>query len=439
MNDSLAPKKRFFIETYGCQMNKYDSELVAGILSESGYETADNPENADLILINTCSVRDHAEKRALGRIGVLAEWKKQSSGHQLAVIGCMSQRMGAELKSYHPHIDFILGPDTYRTLPSLLGNGHTKSVHTDLNSEENYSYLNPVRETTISGWIAIMRGCDNFCTYCIVPYTRGRERSRPAQEILTELESMLEQGYQDITLLGQNVNSYRDGKIDFANLLKMCSQITPKFCLRFMTSHPKDLNNGILETMASYDNICPHLHLPFQSGSDRILQLMNRKYTRADYLRQIEKARRFIPDIALTTDILVGFPGEMENDFQDTVSLLKDVQFDDAFTYRYSTREGARAADMEDFLTDEEKLKRLDKIIQIQRKISLQKKMDMVGKNFEVLPECESKKSDDEWLGKTPTNHMVVFPKENVNIGQYVHVHIDECRGSTLRGTLLAS
>ena len=424
-----------FIETYGCQMNKADSEIITGLLVTEGYHITECQEEADVVLINTCSVRNHAEQRALGRINVLAKWKKEAPDRKLGVIGCMAQRMGEALLSEKPFIDFVIGPDEYRKLPHLIDNGQYEfRVFTKFHTKETYNNIQRGRQSGITGWVTITRGCNNYCSYCIVPYTRGRERSRRAEEILLEIAEMSEQGIMEVILLGQNVNSYEDGRNRFSDLLRMCGQVQKILRIRFMTSHPKDLSDDILDTIATEKNICPHIHLPVQSGSNRILELMNRKYTREQYLGLIEKARNRIPGVAITSDILVGFPGETETDFKATYTLMEEVRFDEAFTYRYSPRQETRAAQMEDHLTEEMRLDRLDKIIQLQRRITLQKKREMIGQCVEVLPEVLSKQSPDEWMGRTPTNHVVIFPKKNISLGQPVTVLIETCKGSTLRG-----
>lgn len=427
-----------YIETYGCQMNKYDSEVVAGMLTSKGFRITKKEEEATVLLVNTCSVRDHAEKRALGRIGTLSHWKTKNPHRKLGVIGCMAQRMGKELFTQKPFLDFIVGPDEYQKLPDLIANGHGgRCYETSLQGTENYGNIQPKRRPAISGFIAVSRGCNNFCSYCIVPYTRGREKSRPATEVLREIEQMAEEGFAEATLLGQNVNTYNDGQYDFADLLVKVSRIAEIKRIRFMTSHPKDLTVKLLDAMASHDKIAPHLHLPAQSGSNHILFQMNRGYTQEKYLGLVEKARQLIPNVAITTDMMVGFPGETETDFQDTVNLMKQVRFDDAFTYRYSPREGTKAFHMRDDVSEQKKKNRLDQIIKLQRKISLEKKKLLIGQSVEVLPEQSSKQSPNEWMGKTPNNHVVVFPKKNIRLGQPVEVLIESCEGSTLRGKIL--
>ena len=416
-------------------MNKYDSELVAGLLTSEGFRLVPEPESADVVLINTCSVREHAEKRALGRISLFGGWKNGTPHRKLGVIGCMVQRMESELVNRNPFIDFALGPDEYRRLPELIRNGSTRpSLFTSLNMTEDYEGIPPSRETSINGWISISRGCNNFCSYCIVPYTRGREHSRSASSIAEEAKMMSDRGYREITLLGQNVNTYSDGGYTFPDLLIDLCSIPHLYRIRFMTSHPKDLSNRLLEVMADEPKVCPHLHLPVQSGSDRILLLMNRGYTRSAYLERIETAREIVKNISITSDILVGFPTETEQDFQDTVDLAETVRFNEAFTYRYSPRPGTKATDIEDNLTETERLERLDRIIQVQRSITMQKKRELIGQSFEVLPETVSKKSADEWMGRTPENDVIIFPKGEARFGEPIRIRIEACRGSTLWG-----
>jgi tRNA-2-methylthio-N6-dimethylallyladenosine synthase len=428
------PSARVWIETYGCQMNKSDSELVGGILAGKGFRLTDRLEDADIAMINTCSVRSHAEQRAVGRIGVLSHWKRHAPHRQIVVLGCMAQKEKERLFD-RADIDLIVGPDGYRQLPDLLAD-HRSALLTDLNTEETYSGLRPRRSPGICGWVTIMRGCNNFCSYCIVPYTRGRERSRPADEIESEIRDMLEEGFRDITLLGQNVNSYHDGKTDFCGLLRRLSRIKGLPRLRFMTSHPKDCSSALLKVMADESVVCPHLHLPFQSGSNRILRKMNRKYTREQYIRLIEQAKNSIPDLAVTTDVMVGFPGESDRDFRDTVDLMTTLRFDDAYLYHFSPRPGTAAEKIQDFRSEHEKLHRLNEVIALQKNITREIKLKMIGKSVTVLPEETSKQSGEEWIGKTANNHMVVFPKEHACPGQLIPVRITSCRGSTLRGCI---
>ena len=426
-----------FIETYGCQMNKYDSEIAAGILDRHGFSITYDIDEADAVVINACSIREHAEQRIMGRLSMLSHWKKMHPRRKLGLIGCMAQRMKQELLAEKPSLDFVIGPDQYRNLPDILSKTTSEQFNrTSFCETENYDDIQPLRDSKISGWVAITRGCNNFCSYCIVPYTRGRERSRSLESILKEICQMIREGYREVTLLGQNVNSYHDGKNNFPDLLKKISQIDGLYRIRFMTSHPKDLSEDLLETIASEKKLCSHIHLPVQSGSNRILSMMNRKYTRENYLALIEKARSLISDVSITSDIMVGFPGETDQDFEDTIQLMTQVKFDEAFTYHYSSRKGTRAAEMEEKLSKEEKLIRLNRIIQLQRKITLEKKQRLIGNVFEVLPETENRKSSNEWMGKTDTNHVVVFPKGNSSLGCPVDVQIQECKGTTLKGRI---
>ncbi len=424
-----------FIETYGCQMNKYDSELIQSILEEAGYVFTSVPEKADVILINTCSVRAHAEERAMGRISVLLGWKRGSEKRKLGVVGCMAQRLGEELAQLKPHIDFVVGPDGYRELPQIIRDANVRPiVYTPQNREEVYQGIFPSSHSEICAWVTISRGCSNFCAYFIVPYTRRPERRRPCSEILKEIEQKLKQDVREITLLGQNVNSYRDGEIDFPRLLKQVSEMDGHFRIRFLTSHPKDISDALFEVMAASPKICPHLHLPLQSGSNRILEKMNRKYTREAYIQIVQKARKKIRDLALTSDVLVGFPGETEMDFEQTCALLEEIRFDDAFTYYFSPRKGTQAAEMEEQIPKPQRLERLKRLIELQRKITIDAKCKWIGKTVEVLVEKPSKRSSKEWMGRTPQNHVVVFSAPDVEPGDFVHVSIEALQGTTFRG-----
>jgi tRNA-2-methylthio-N6-dimethylallyladenosine synthase len=437
-NLALKKKTSVYIETYGCQMNKYDSELVSGLLIRHGYHLTDSFDKADIVMINTCSVRDHAEKRVLGRIGAMAAWKRRVPDRKLGIIGCMGQRLGSDLLKKKPYLDFIVGPDSYSDLPEILNNGFSgPCIRTRLDEKEVYDGIRPEREPGVSGWIAISRGCDNFCSYCIVPYTRGRERSRSAMDILAELKTMAEQGYREVTFLGQNVNSYHDGDADFPDLLRSAAREKGILRIRFMTSHPKDVSDRLLDAMADEAKLCPHLHLPVQSGANRILDRMHRGYTRKHVLQWIEKARKKIPHLAVTSDIMVGFPGETEAEFRQTCTLVEEVRFDEAYTYAYSPRPGTQAARWEETLSPREKSDRLAELIRIQRGITVEIKRGMVGSRFEVFVEGTSRRSDREWMGKTPANHVVVFPGESSLRGDLVRVRIEQCRGATLRGKVV--
>ncbi|NQT23721.1 tRNA (N6-isopentenyl adenosine(37)-C2)-methylthiotransferase MiaB [candidate division KSB1 bacterium] len=435
-NTTMQPS--FFIETYGCQMNKYDSELIAGLLECHGHMQTTNPDQADTIIVNTCSVRDHAEQRALGRIRSLSAWKKGKKHRRLGVIGCMSQRLGKEILASCPAVDFVLGPDEYGILPRILENGKSMPVvRTRSNDQENYSWIHPQRAPGVHGWIAIMRGCNNYCSYCIVPYTRGRERSRSAIEIISEFENMSARGFREITLLGQNVNSYQDTDHSFHDLLKQLAGIDRDIWIRFTTSHPKDISDQLLEVIANEPNVCPHLHLPVQSGSNRVLERMNRKYTKEHYLALVKKAQKKIPNLALTTDVMMGFPGETDTDFLETVHLMETVRFDDAFMYHYSPREGTKSAQMKETLSQEQKLARLNQVIELQRHITADIKSGMIGQTVDVMLESPSKQNPKEWMGKTPNNHIVVVQGKSGPSGEVIKVKIVELKGITLRGCVI--
>jgi tRNA-2-methylthio-N6-dimethylallyladenosine synthase len=434
------PKKRpsVFIETYGCQMNKCDSELISGLLKEDGCSLAESSELADVILVNTCSVREHAEKRVLGRLSALAEWKKMAPGRKLGVVGCMGQRLGADLMKKRPGVDFVVGPDRYRDLPGMVdAEEAAPRVRTGWDSGEVYENIQAERRPGTSGWVSVSRGCDNYCSYCIVPYTRGRERSRSSEKILGELAHLAGLGFREVTLLGQNVNSYSDGLIDFADLLERAAGVERLLRIRFMTSHPKDLSDKLLGVMARGGPICPHLHLPVQSGSDRVLESMNRKVTAAQISGLIKKARQTVPGLSVSSDLMVGFPGETEADFLDTCRLIEEVRFEEAYTYAYSPRTGTRAAEMPETVPAAEKSRRLARIIEIQRGITLEIKKGMIGSTVEVLPEGPSRRSKSEWMGRTPANHVVVFPNGEIRAGGVVSVRIEACKGATLWGRIV--
>lgn len=418
-------------------MNKYDSEIVAGILEQHGLQEVSSPERADVILVNTCSVREHAEQRVLGYLEQLRPLKTKRQGQRLAVIGCMAERLGERLLASKPFVDFAVGPDRYRELPHLLGLGNGLSGSRE--ELETYSDVVPSHRPGVSAWVAVMRGCDNFCAYCIVPYVRGRERSRPAENVVQEVERLAEAGYVEVTLLGQNVNSYWDGRHDFADLLRKVADVPGIRRVRFATSHPKDLSDKLIETIAAHPHICHHVHLPVQSGSDRILERMNRRYTRQSYLRLVERIRNRIPDVALTTDVIVGFPGETPEDFQLTRSLLEEVEFDGAFIFRYSVREGTAAAQMEDDVPEPEKIARLEELNRLQKKISLKRNRAYLGRWVEVLVEGPNRKRPGQWLGRTDTNKIVVFsPPAPLPAGAFVPVRVVEVTAHTLFGELRA-
>ncbi len=433
---------KLFIETYGCQMNLADSEVVASIMSMDGYEATDKITEADTIFVNTCSIRDNAEQKVINRLKYFQTLKKKNPKLVVGVLGCMAERVKEELISEHK-VDIVAGPDSYLDLPNLVGavEKGEKAINVTLSETETYREVIPSRlgSGRISGFISIMRGCNNFCSYCIVPYTRGRERSRDPQSILSELNDLKERNFKEVSLLGQNVNSYsftEDGStVDFPALLALVAEAAPDMRIRFTTSHPKDMSDEIIATMVKYDNICNHIHLPVQSGSNHILKLMNRKYTREWYLERIASIRRMIPDCGITTDLFCGFHSETEEDHQETLALMKEVVFDMAFMFKYSERPGTKAAkSLPDNISEETKIKRLTEIIDLQNKLSLESNRKDIGKTFEVLIEGFSKRSREQLFGRTPQNKVVVFPKQSFRIGQKAMVTITEASSATLIG-----
>jgi tRNA-2-methylthio-N6-dimethylallyladenosine synthase len=431
--------KKLYIETYGCQMNVADSEVVASVMQMAGYETTEELNEADAVFLNTCSVRDNAEQKIYHRLDALdAERRK---GHQmiLGVLGCMAERAQQELLEQH-HADLVAGPDAYLSLPDLIAQaelGH-KAMNIELSNTETYRDVVPQRiglGHKIGGFVSIMRGCNNFCHYCIVPYTRGRERSRDLESILREVRDLRDRGYKEVTLLGQNVNSYRTGELDFPALLRKVAEEAPSMRIRFTTSHPKDMSDETLHVIAEMPNVCKHIHLPVQSGSDRILKLMNRKYTREWYMDRVNAIRRIIPDCGLSTDIFVGYHSETEEDHQLSLSLMREVGYDSAFMFKYSERPGTYASKhLPDDVPEEEKIRRLNELIQLQTEMSaIQNKKDE-GKVFDVLVEGFSKRSREQLCGRTEQNKMVVFDKGTHHIGETVKVRITGSTSATLFG-----
>ena len=435
--------KKYYIETYGCQMNKYDSELVAGMLKEQGFQETDSSSDTDLILVNTCSVRQHAENRVLGRLDAFQLLKQKNPDLIIGVLGCMAIRLQDRLLNQKAMVNFVLGPDNYRSLPEVLaklsnGERQNRLSLAEFDNHEIYSELYPNRGTGFSAWVAIMRGCNNFCSYCIVPYLRGRERSRPADDIVAEVSKLVDERFLEVTLLGQNVNSYHDGVNDFADLIAKVAQLPGLERVRFATSHPKDLSEKLIDAMANHSKICNHLHLPVQSGSDRILNLMNRNYTRSHYLKLIDAIRDKIDNPGLFTDIIVGFPGETEQDFQDTVDLIQQVQFDGAFVFKYSPREGTAAFQYQENLTEAEKVARLQYLNQIQDAITLKKNRDLVGQVQKILVEGRSRKAKpNQYMGRTDSNKIVVFNSDNNEEGLFIKVKIIAAEGRTLFGAIV--
>jgi len=441
-------KQRLYIETYGCQMNVSDSEVVAAILQQQKYYLVRESSMADVILINTCSIRENAEQKIRHRLAALKKYKKNSNGPVIGIIGCMAERLKEKIFEEERIVDLIAGPDSYRDLPRLIHEAERgeKTANTILSFEETYADISPVRldENGVCAFISIMRGCNNLCAYCVVPYTRGRERSRDPQSILREAEEVYSIGYREITLLGQNVNSYswiddkNDVDIDFPGLLALLAGKFPDVRIRFSTSHPKDMSEKLIKTISSYHNICKGIHLPLQSGSTEVLNRMKRKYTADEYMDRIKAIRKYIPEAAVSTDIIAGFCGETEDDHQQTLDLMKKAEFDFAYMFKYSERPGTLAArKYTDDVPDDVKTKRLNEIITLQNILSLHSKKKDPGKIFEVLVEGPSKKSGENYMGRTSQNKVVVFPAEDSKPGQYVHVKIEKCTSATLIGRIV--
>ena len=436
--------KKLFIETYGCQMNFADSEVVASILKEM-YALTKEIQEADLILINTCSIRDKAEQRIHKRLKELEAYKRKNRHLQVGLLGCMAERMKEELLETEPVLDFIAGPDAYRSLPQLIAESQKgkTSFNVLLSEEETYDNIMPVRYDAngVSAFVSIMRGCNNFCAYCVVPYTRGRERSRSPKTILGEIEDLLKNNYKEVTLLGQNVNSYywkEEGQeVSFAKLMAMVAEMSPELRVRFATSHPKDISDELIETMARYDNICKCIHLPVQSGSDRMLKLMNRHYDSAWYLDRIDAIRRYMPDCSVTTDVIAGFCTETEDEHQMTLEMFRKVRYDYAYMFKFSMRPNTYAEKhLADDVPEEVKTRRLEEIIALQGQIALENNQKEVGKTFEVLVEGESHRSKEQLFGRNSQNKVIVFDRHDVQPGQYVRVKVVGCTAATLLGEL---
>ena len=431
--------RKLFVETYGCQMNVGDSEIVVSLMQREGYVYTDRIEQADVILINTCSIRDNAEQRIWGRLNELKRYRKARPGLIVGILGCMAERLREQLLEGPWGVDVVAGPDAYRDLPRLVREAEAggKGGNVLLSTEETYAEIAPVRldRNGVSAFVAIMRGCNNFCSYCVVPYTRGRERSRDAATIVAEAQSLFDNGYREVTLLGQNVNSYRAGEVDFPELLRRVASISPLLRVRFATSHPKDMSDRLLETMASMPNICRAIHLPAQSGATSMLERMNRKYTREWYLDRIAAIRRYMPDCAITTDLIAGFSGETEEEHAATLSLMREVGYSWAFMFKYSERPGTFAQrNLPDDVPDEVKSRRLQEIIALQNDLSLESNRRDVGREFEVLVESESKRNSGQLSGRTSQNKVVVFDRGNHRIGDYVRVRVTGCTSATLLG-----
>ena len=429
--------KHIYIETYGCQMNVADTEVVAAILGMAGYEVTDDIEKADAVLLNTCSIRDNAEQKIVGRLQFLASLKRKRGGRLIVgVIGCMAERAKDDLIANHG-VDLVAGPDSYMDLPALFASAEAgeKAINVELSTVETYRDVMPLRlgPNRISGFISIMRGCNNFCSYCIVPYTRGRERSRPAESILAELADLRAKGFKEVTLLGQNVNSYSADDVEFPDLLAAVAEAAPDMRVRFTTSHPKDMSDRTIAVMASHPNICRHIHLPVQSGSDKVLKAMNRKYTREWYLGRIAAIRAAMPDCAITTDMFTGFHSETEEDFADTLSLMREVGFDAAFMFKYSERPGTLASrTMPDNVPEEVKIERLNRMIALQNELSAESNRREIGREVEILVEGVSKRSTAQMVGRTSQNKACVFPRRDFRAGDLVRLTVVSSTSATL-------
>jgi tRNA-2-methylthio-N6-dimethylallyladenosine synthase len=442
-------KKRFYIESYGCQMNFADSEIVASILNKEGFGATRNVEEADLIFINTCSIREKAEQTVRKRLTEFRKIKEQKKNLLVGVLGCMAERLKSKFLEEEKLVDLVVGPDAYRTLPALVeeAEGGQKAVNVLLSREETYADISPVRldSNGVSAFVSIMRGCNNMCSFCVVPFTRGRERSRDADSIIRECTDLFNNGYKEVTLLGQNVDSYyfvdeaKDETVTFAKLLEKVALISPLLRVRFSTSHPKDITDEVLYTMAKYENICKYIHLPLQSGNTRILQLMNRTYTREWYMSKVDRIREIIPDCGISTDVITGFCTETEEEHRDTVSMMEYSKYDMSYMFFYSERPGTLAQRRyKDDVPDEVKKRRLMEVIEVQNRLSLESNKKDIGKTFTVLIEGTSKRSEEHWMGRNSQNKVLIFPKENYELkkGDYVNVEVTDCTQATLLGKI---
>ncbi|TLU99220.1 tRNA (N6-isopentenyl adenosine(37)-C2)-methylthiotransferase MiaB [Dyadobacter luticola] len=444
-NEPLTNKKRLFIESYGCQMNFSDSEIVASVMRDAGYATTSDVNDADLIFLNTCAIRDNAEQKVRNRLVHLNFVKKKKPGALIGILGCMAERLKAQLLEEEQMVDIVTGPDAYRDLPRLVSEAETgqKGVNVFLSREETYADIAPVRLNSngVTALVSIMRGCDNMCSFCVVPFTRGRERSRDPFSIVQEAQRLFDAGYKEVTLLGQNVDSYKwNSEVNFARLLEMVAKVSPELRVRFSTSHPKDITDEVLYTIKKYDNICKYIHLPAQHGNSRVLDLMNRTYDREWYLERIDSIRRIIgEDCGISHDMIAGFCTETEEEHQDSLSLLEYVRFDFGYMFAYSERPGTLAAKkFADDISPEVKQRRLAEIIDVQQRISLERNQRLIGTVQRVLVEGTSKRSEEELSGRIDQNKRVIFPKEHFKKGDYVNVLITECTAATLRGKAVA-
>ena len=449
--ETQGSEKRFYIESYGCQMNFSDSEIIASILNSSGFGSTREAENADLILLNTCSIREKAEQTIRKRLTEFKKIKKNNPGLLIGVLGCMAERLKSKLLEEEKLVDIVVGPDAYRTLPQLIEEAETgtKAVNVLLSREETYADISPVRINSngITAFVSIMRGCNNMCAFCVVPFTRGRERSRDNESIIHECKDLYERGFKEVTLLGQNVDSYywvdpiSNHAIDFAMLLEQVASISPKLRVRFSTSHPKDITEKVLQTMKAHENICKYIHLPIQSGSTRILQLMNRTYTREWYLAKVKRIKEVMPDCAISSDIIAGFCTEDDNDHNDTLDVMRASKYEYSYMFMYSERPGTLAAKRyKDDVPVEVKQKRLAEIVSLQNQLSLETNKLDIGKTVEVLIEGNSKKSDEQWMGRNSQNKVVVFDKTDARLkpGDYAMVVVHDCTQGTLIGKIVS-
>jgi tRNA-2-methylthio-N6-dimethylallyladenosine synthase len=431
---------KYYLETYGCQMNVADSEIIQGILKAKKYSSIDSMDKADIIFVNTCAIREHAEEKVHSRLGVFSRIKHNNPDVIIGVLGCMAQHLKDDILDTKPYVDIILGPDSYRKLPELLERkmeDKDNIVDTQLSRYEVYDNFFPSRKEGINAWVSIMRGCDKFCTFCIVPFTRGRERSRSINSIVNEVKKAVDEGFIEITLLGQNVNSYKYKTFSFDYLLKEIADISGVERLRYTSPHPEDMTDEVLHVMAHYDNICNAVHFPLQAGSNRILNRMNRTYTRDHFIEKSNRIREILPNCGLSTDVIVGFPGETNSEFEKTLDVMNKVKFDSAFTFKYSPRSGTKAHEYSDQLSEIDKQARLEKVIELQKKHTIIRNKDMIGNIERVLVEKNSKRSTNQWAGRTDSNKWVIFDKENENIKDFVDILITDAKGISLHGHLV--
>ena len=434
-------ENKYYIETYGCQMNVYDSELVASLLKKTGYSETKQIESADVIFLNTCAIREKAEETVHNRLDSLHFLKKRNPNLLLGVLGCMAKNLKDGILENRPFVDVVLGPDSYRRLPEILNERKSSDhfVDTKLSKFEVYDEMFPSRAEGINAWISIMRGCDKFCTFCIVPFTRGRERSRSIESVVEEAKKTVKEGFVEITLLGQNVNSYRTPQGSFADLLSEIAKIKGLKRIRYTSPHPQDMTDDVLEVMSKNDNICNYIHLPLQSGSDRILKRMNRTYNRDEFLKLCNKIKTYMPNCTLSTDIIVGFPGETDDDFQNTLDVVRQSEFASSFMFKYSSRPGTKAAEYSDQISESIKQKRLEELIALQKEITRNVNTRLIGQELQVIVEKESKKSNEQWAGRTDGNTWVIFDKMNFELKDTVTLRIHDAQGVSLFGTPIVS